>query len=77
MRKTIQRCRYLIVASAGLCLLGAAPAALPKPANFLFVAVADVGWSDWPVSIRKQMPGIAIKLSSARGTFKQDKETDA
>ena len=46
MTRKIKRCRFLIAASAGLFLLGGAPAALSKPPNFLLVVVDDMGWSD-------------------------------
>jgi arylsulfatase len=46
MNKMIQRCKYLIVASAGMFLLSLAPAAFSKPPNFLLVMADDMGWTD-------------------------------
>ena len=46
MNGMIQRCRYLVAASAGFFLLSAAPAAFSKQPNILLVMADDMGWTD-------------------------------
>ena len=46
MNTLLQRCKVLIVATAGIVLFSAAPVALSKQPNILLVMADDMGWTD-------------------------------